>query len=60
MLIACRTAPGHSWRNPVEHIMSIGNLSLQFVGVMRQKGHDEFENSIVTSNSLKDIEKQTR
>ena len=27
-LCACRTAPFHSWRNPVERIMSLLNLGL--------------------------------
>lgn len=27
-LCACRTAPYHSWRNPIERIMSIINLGL--------------------------------
>ena len=43
MLIACRTAPSHSWRNPVERIMSIINLGLQCIGIMRSKLSDEFE-----------------
>ena len=36
-LIACRTAPNHSWRNPVERIMSIINLGFQSVGVIGPK-----------------------
>ena len=28
-LCACRTAPYHSWRNPVERLMSVVNLGLQ-------------------------------
>ena len=60
MLIACRTAPGHAWRNPVEHIMAIVNLGLQCVGIMRQKGSDEFEKSIANSNSIKDIRKTNK
>jgi len=47
-------ARGHLWRNPVERIMSIVNFGLQCVGVMRQKGLDEFKKSIANS-----LEKQT-
>ena len=32
-LCAARTAPNHSWRNPVEHNMSVINLGLQCVGL---------------------------
>ena len=45
VLVACRTAPNHSWRNPVERIMSIVNIGLQCVGLMRSKLSDEFEQS---------------
>ena len=34
-LCAGRTAPYHSWRNPVECVMSIINLGLQCVGLAR-------------------------
>ena len=53
-LIACRTAPNHSWRNPVER-MSVINLGFQSVGVMRSKGSDDFEASIHNCNSLKEL-----
>lgn len=36
-LCAARTAPYHSWRNPVECIMSVVNLGLQCVGLERQE-----------------------
>ena len=36
-LCAARTAPHHSYRNPVERIMSILNLGLQSVGVARRR-----------------------
>ena len=37
MLIAAQTAPHNSYRNPVERIMSLINIGLQSIGVMRQK-----------------------
>ena len=36
-LCAARTAPFHSWRNPVERILSIVNLGLQCVGLAREE-----------------------
>ena len=36
-LIAVCTPPGHSWKNPVDRMMSILNLGLQLVGVMREE-----------------------
>ena len=35
-LVAARTAPGHSWINPVERVMSILNLALQNVAIARE------------------------
>lgn len=43
ILIALRTAPSNSWANPVERVMSIINIGLQGVGVMRRKMSNEFE-----------------
>ena len=37
LLCAARTAPNQSWRNPVERIMSVVNLGLQSVGLMRKE-----------------------
>ena len=55
VLVACRTAPCNSWANPVERIMSIINLGLQCVGVMRRKGGENFERCVATCNTLKDL-----
>lgn len=41
MLVLARNAPGHSWRNPAERIMSVLNLGLQSVGMMRQAASDD-------------------
>ncbi len=49
MIVGLRTAPGNSWANPVERIMSILNIGLQGVGVMRDKGSDAFEKAICKS-----------
>jgi len=48
-LVACRTAPNHSWRNPVERIMSLLNIGLQCVGIMRSKVSDDNEEKLRTA-----------
>ena len=55
LLIAGRTAPCHSWRNPVERIMSIVNLGLQCVGMMRTEGSQEFERAIKYAKNLSQL-----
>lgn len=52
VLIALRTAPSNSWANPVERVMSIVNLGLQGVGLMRSKRDDDFEKAICELNYL--------
>ena len=42
-LCACRMAPYHSWRNPVERVMAVLNLGLQCVGLAWTKMPDSFE-----------------
>ena len=54
-LLAARTAPCHSWRNPVERIMSTLNLGLQSVGLAREAGDERFEAEARNCNSLKDL-----
>ena len=56
-LCAARTAPFHSWRNPVERIMSVVNLGLQCVGLARKEMSDEHERLILNAGSLKEIRK---
>ncbi|XP_066928996.1 uncharacterized protein [Clytia hemisphaerica] len=55
LLIALRTAPSNSWANPVERIMSIINIGLQGIGVMRTKVGDEFEKAVGKAKTLKEI-----
>jgi hypothetical protein len=54
-LCACRTAPYHSWRNPVERVMSILNLGLQCVGLARTKMPDKFEDEVKKCNNLSQL-----
>ena len=56
-LCAVRTAPYHSYRNPVERIMSILNLGLQAVALAREKMPDEMEVEAARCNSLKALRK---
>lgn len=55
LLVAGRTAPSHSWANPVERVMSVVNLGLQCVGVMRAKMSNEFEKVLAGCNNMKEI-----
>ena len=55
ILVAARTAPSHSWANPVERIMSIINLGFQCVGVMRKKIGDDCEQCVLKCHSLKEL-----
>ena len=41
-LCAAHTAPSHSWRNPVERVMSTLNLRFQSVGLMREEMNSDF------------------
>ena len=56
-LVACRTAPNYSWKNPVERIMSLLNIGLQCVGLMRVKMSDEFESAVQNCNNLQQLRK---
>ena len=55
MLIAVRTPPHNSWKNPPERVMSILNQGLQCIGLMRQKCSDDVEKDLKRANSLKCI-----
>ena len=55
LLIAVRTPPGHSWKNPVERIMSILNLGMQCIGLMRSKMGDDLEDIMKKCNTMEEI-----
>ena len=55
MIITGRCAPGHSFTNPAERIMSILNLVLQNVATERSKGNDDFAKEIKSCNSMQQI-----
>ncbi|KAI8516352.1 hypothetical protein Bbelb_049330 [Branchiostoma belcheri] len=55
MLVCARTAPQNSFRNPVERVMSIINLSLQAIGVMREKMPPAVEKLFAGLGTMKDV-----
>ena len=59
LLVALRTAPGHSFRNPVEKVNSILNLGLHGIGVMRQSIYEDmvFEKNLHTCSNLEEVRK---
>lgn len=57
-LVACRTAPGNSWANPAERIMSLLNIAFQNTALARDEGNAEFEQNIRGCNSMSEIRKK--
>ena len=55
MLVAARTAPGHSFVNPVERIMSLFNIALYSVALERSKMSEQFESVLRRCNSMSEI-----
>ena len=55
---AVRTRPYHSWCNPVERIMSILNLALQSVELMRTNMDQKFEQAISKCKSMENVSQQ--
>lgn len=58
MLIAARTAPGQSWLNPVERVMSLLNIGLQNCATERAACTEEFEQILHKCNSMADVRKE--
>ena len=54
-LCACCTAPFHSWRNPVERVMSVLNLGFQSIGLMRKQVESELESVISKCHNMKQL-----
>ena len=52
-LCAVRTAPYHSYRNPVERIMSIINIGLQAIALARRVMSEEMEVEVEKCNPMK-------
>ena len=59
MVVAVRTPPYASWKDPAERIMSILNIGLQAVGLMRSEiprsDNNDIESGLKKRKSMKDI-----
>lgn len=55
MMILARCAPGHSWINPAERIMSVLNIALQNCALERGKGDEETEMKLKKCGSMASI-----
>jgi len=61
MVVAVRTAPGHSWENPVERIMAILNIAFNGVAVEREavegetKDGEAWERVVLRCNSQAEL-----
>ena len=51
-MVAARTAPYHTFRNPAERVMSVLNLGLQFVGMACFRMEAEMEAIVSNYNSI--------
>jgi hypothetical protein len=54
-LVAGRCAPGQSWTNPAERVMSILNIGLQNCSLSRCRADDEVEQSLKRCGGMDDI-----
>jgi len=52
LLVAARCAPGQSWTNPAERVMSILNIGLQNVSLERTVGDESFESAVGKCSSM--------
>lgn len=57
LLVAARCAPGQSWTNPVERVMSVLNLGLQNCSLSRTACDDDIEKIIRKCNGMEDVRK---
>jgi hypothetical protein len=55
MLVTSRCAPGQSYTNPAERIMSILNCSLQYVATERRKLGDDTEKMLNKCNGVSSV-----
>lgn len=58
MLVAGRTAPGHSWTNPAERIMSLLNLAFQNAALSRNECSSDMEQVLRSCGGMADIRKK--
>lgn len=60
MLVAGRTAPGHSWVNPAERIMSLLNLAFQNTALMRNEAPSAIEQAVRSCGGIDDIRRKSQ
>ena len=60
MLVACRTAPGHSYVNPAERCMSTLNLGLQNCALAREPASEDVEKHLRACGGMSAIRKQQK
>jgi hypothetical protein len=58
VVIAGRTAPGHSWANPAERIMSLLNIAYQNVALSREEMSSHNEQIVKSCNTMSDLRKK--
>ena len=58
-LCVARTAPHNSWRNPVERMMSILNIGLQGVGLMRKEMGERTKSELSKCNNVAQVRAAT-
>jgi hypothetical protein len=56
-MVVMRTAPTQSWKNPVERVMSVLNLSLQGVALARQEMAEVYENDFKKCKGMSSVRK---
>ena len=57
MVLAVRTPPYHSWKDPAEMIMSILNIALQGIGLVRNEVTEEIEKEFLKCSGIKGVRK---
>ena len=60
LLVACRTAPGHSYVNPAERCMSTLNLGLQNCALAREPVSDDVEKRLRNCGGMSAIRKEQK
>ena len=55
LFILARCAPGHSWRNPAERVMSVLNIGLQNCCLEREESSADIERQLKKFGSMKEI-----
>jgi hypothetical protein len=58
LLVALRTAPGHSWANPAERIMSMLNIAFQNTALAREESDTDTEHALKACGSMNEIRKK--